>query len=202
RPNGSGDQIQSLVPAHSSKADFSSSAHHRARQSTHGAQLGAGLPRQWLHSGQAVRIERAAGVQPQQSEPHVAEVNALDRPIAKPAGAQRAAVADAVLEDPPRVAQPISVLPEGSGDLQIVVRSLLPNAERLLARPQRRGPAPWRRLGHRARIADPTANRYSPDLVLGPVLQAAVAGAILNVCRGPPSQIGWLPLCIAAHDRR
>jgi hypothetical protein len=59
----------------------------------------------------------------------------------RPVVPRGAPVADAVLEDPPRVAQIAPVLPDRVPDLEVVVRPLLVHAERLPARPWRRLPA-------------------------------------------------------------
>ena len=63
----------------------------------------------------------------------------------EPLGAERAAVADAVLEDPHRVGGLVAVLPRRPEDLGEVVRALLADPERLERRPVR-GRRPLRRL--------------------------------------------------------
>src|SRR5262245_33480640 len=59
----------------------------------------------------------------------------VHRPVAHPLGAQGAAVAGSVPQDPPRVPQLIAVLPHGLDDLEVVVRPSLTKAERFQARP-------------------------------------------------------------------
>ena len=51
------------------------------------------------------RVERRRGVQPQQLEPHHAEVRARDRPVGESRRAERTAVAHAVAQDAPRERQ-------------------------------------------------------------------------------------------------
>src|SRR5262245_35156753 len=61
---------------------------------------------------QALLGDRAHRVQPQELEPGHAEVDAADGVVAQPPRPQRAAVADAVIEDAPRVGEVVSILPE------------------------------------------------------------------------------------------
>src|SRR5262249_17979068 len=98
--------------------------------------------------GEQSRIEGGLGVQAEQPEPDVAQVRTLDGPVAHAGGTERAAVAHAVLEDAPGVAEAAAGFPCGSADLQAVVGPLLTDAKRLPARPQRWGPA----FRHRAAL--------------------------------------------------
>ncbi len=86
-------------------------------------------------------VERAHRVQAQQAQADVAEMDAVERPVVKALGPERAPVANAVGEDPHRVGRLVAVLPRRAEDLGEVVRALLADPERLERRPVRgRGP--------------------------------------------------------------
>src|SRR5687768_15365489 len=64
----------------------------------------------------------------------------VERPVAHAGRSESAAVADAVLQDAPRVAELAAVLLDCVDDLAVIVGPLLADAEGLLARPQGRIP--------------------------------------------------------------
>src|SRR5688572_25756634 len=65
-------------------------------------------------------------------------MDALDRPVAEAADAERAAVADAAREDPPGVERRVAVVPRRARHLEVVVRLRASDAERREAGPEPR----------------------------------------------------------------
>jgi hypothetical protein len=136
RADALGDQVESIVPSHAVEALLSLPAHHRVREPTEAAELRAALPFETRDILEHARVERGHCVQPQKSQPNVAEMDLVERPVVQAGRPESAPVADAVLEDPPRVAQVVAVLRDRVPDLEVVVRPLLADAERFSARPQ------------------------------------------------------------------
>ena len=106
RPDALGRQLQRLVPRRSRVKPRSPARRTIGRGRRPSARSSA-LERSRSPSdvGQQGRVERRHRVHPQQPQADVAQVHAVDRPVAHPLRAERAAVADALVEDPPRVAR-------------------------------------------------------------------------------------------------
>ena len=130
-----GDQVEGLVPAGPGEARLAPAAHHRVREAAEVAQLGAAPARQRRDIGEQGGVQRRHGVQPQQPQADVAEMNLPGGPVAHALGAKGTAVAGPLAEDTPGVAGLVAVLPEGVPELQVVVGMLLADAERLQAGP-------------------------------------------------------------------
>ena len=131
-----GDQVECLVPAGALEAALAAAPHERVRDPPHLAQLGGGALDEAGGVVQLGGVERRSGVQAQQPQADVAQVGALDGPVVEALGAQGAAVAAGLVEDPPGVAGAIAVRPPRLDDLHVVVGPLLAEAERLQRRPQ------------------------------------------------------------------
>ena len=130
-----GDQVEGLVPARPGEARLAPAAHHRVGETAEVAQLGAVLTREEGHVGEQGRVQRRHGVQSQQPQADVAEMNLPGGPVAHALGAKGAAVAGPLGQDAPGIARLVAVLPEGVPELQVVVGMLLADAERLQAGP-------------------------------------------------------------------
>src|SRR5215468_8463751 len=76
-------------------------------------------------------------------------MDALHRPVAHSGGAQRAAIAAAVAENPPGVAKPVTVLPGRPGHVEERIGMLLVYPVRNDAHPVLGAPAPGLLLGER-----------------------------------------------------
>ena len=106
-----GGDVERLVPANHAEAPIARAPYHRLRQPAQVAQLLRGQGAQRYHVGEPIRIQRRRRVQPQELQPHHAQVRPLHRPVAKPCGAKGAAVADALGQDPVRERQLIAIGP-------------------------------------------------------------------------------------------
>ena len=98
------------------------------------AQLVVAQAAQRLDVGEAPRVERRHGVEPQQVQPRHAQVDAVDRPVVQARDAERAAVAHAAAQHLPGVAEVVAVLPRDARHVAKVVRFRLAEAERNGAR--------------------------------------------------------------------
>ena len=114
-----GDEGQGLVPRHRPEAPLAPSSQQGQRQAPQRAQLPLRQPPQPLHIGQRRGVERRLGVEAQEVEADPAQVHAVHGPVAQARGAQGAAVADAVAQDAPGVAQAVPVLPGGVQDVEV-----------------------------------------------------------------------------------
>src|SRR5216117_1442058 len=124
-----GDEVERLVPADPAESRLPPPPHHRVRQATQRAQLVASLAAQAGEILQGLRVQSRHGVQPEKPQPEIAQVDARQRPVRHPCGPQRASVADASPQDPPGQGELIFVLPQRLPDFQVVVRTLLADAE-------------------------------------------------------------------------
>src|SRR5437773_2633855 len=88
--------------------------------------------------GKDPRIEGAHRVDLEQVQARCAQVDAVDRPVREASDTERAAVAHAFREDPPRVQRMPLVLPGCAQHLDVVVRLRLADAIRNRADPQAR----------------------------------------------------------------
>ena len=78
-----GGDVERLVPANHAEARLAGAAHHRLRQPPEVAQLLRRQRAERRHVAEHARIERGRGVQPQQLQPHHAQVRAGHRPVAE-----------------------------------------------------------------------------------------------------------------------
>ena len=101
-----GDQVEGLVPAGPGEARLAPAAHHRVGEAAEVAQLGAAPARQRRDVGEQGGVQRRHGVQPQQPQADVAEMDLPGGPVAHALGAKGAAVAGPLGEDAPGVARP------------------------------------------------------------------------------------------------
>src|SRR5918994_729670 len=67
------------------------------------------------------RNPRAHRIDLQQVQPRRAQMHARDRPVVKAGDAERAPVAHTLAENAPRVPKVAAVLPDGPGDLGVVI---------------------------------------------------------------------------------
>src|SRR3989337_1298500 len=105
----------------------------------------AGFAAKSTDAPQVWRVDRWHRVQPEQAQPDITEMDAIERPVAKTRGPKRAPIAHAVGEDAARELPLVPGVPCGLEDLQIVVGTLLPDPEGLRAGPKASCPH-----GHRA----------------------------------------------------
>ncbi len=122
RAHALGELREGLVPAHAREAGLALSPAERVGEAAELAELVARAAGEGLSVGERVRVERRHGVQAQELEADEAEVRPLDRPVLEPARPERAAVADAVPEEPEGVGEPVAVLPDDPQHGQVVVR--------------------------------------------------------------------------------
>ncbi len=118
-----------LPPADAREARLSLAAPHGAGETPHLAKLLRALSPQRRHIGKPGRIAGGHRVQPEQLEPHHAQVDPVDRPVAQSRRPERAAVAAAAREDLPGVGKVVAVLPRDPGHLPVMVRLDLSDAE-------------------------------------------------------------------------
>ena len=116
-----GRKIERVVPADPSEPSFPAPTEHRVGKAPERAQ-GARRPWEGRNVGERSGVERTRRVQLEEVEARGAEVDAFHGPVAKASDTERAAVADAPREDPPRVWKVVAVVPDGSEDLEVVVR--------------------------------------------------------------------------------
>src|SRR5215472_9741153 len=70
------------------------------------------------------QVSRGHGIEAQQPQSQLAQMDTLHRPVVHPRGAQRAAVAASVIEDAPRIRQLVAVHPDRLGNILECVRML------------------------------------------------------------------------------
>ena len=111
RPDPFGDEVQRLVPGDPPEARLAPPADHRVWEPPKGPELGAPFPPERFEVGEHGDIQGRHSVEPEQPEPHVAQVDLVEGPVAEPGGPQRTPVADSVPQDPPSERQVVAVLP-------------------------------------------------------------------------------------------
>ena len=134
------DAIERLVPRDDAEAAVAAAAHHRLPEAAERAQIVRRAARERIDVGEHRRIERRRRVEPHQLQPHHAEVDAVERPVGKARRAERAAVADAVVQNAPGERQLIAVLPCDGEHFAVVARLLAPEAEHVTLRRRFRCP--------------------------------------------------------------
>src|SRR5439155_15630387 len=133
-----GDEVERQVQRDAVEAGLAAAAEHRVREAPESAQLGVAALAERGDVGERVGIHRAHRVERQEREARRAEVDALDRPVAEAADAERAAVAHAAREDAPGVERRVLVVPRCAGHLEVVVWLRASDAERREAGPEPR----------------------------------------------------------------
>ena len=121
RAQAIGDETDRVIPGNAAKPLVALVAHHRDGEPPEAAQLLFFRPAQTLDVLERAPVHRRHGVQAQELQPHGAQVNALHRPVAHPRGAERAAVAAAVAQDAPGVAEVVAVFPQRVQNVLVVV---------------------------------------------------------------------------------
>ena len=190
RPRGPepvGDEVERVVPAHAPEAALALAPHHRVREAPEVPELLPARRAERLDVGQHRRVERAHRVHLQQVEPRRAQVDAGDRPVVEPGDPERAPVADAPAENPPRVPEVAAVLPHRLDDFLVVVGLRLPRPVRLEPHPRVPPPAAGGLDGATVRAATPhvtTRGRRARDACSAASLHAPRARNITPLGRG------------------
>ena len=121
-PDAPGDEVERLVPRDRAR----SRARRRAGPSGGRGGRGRAARRRTGGAARRRRPSRPWSIAPivltlQQAQARGAEVDAVDRPVVQPGDAERAAVADALAQDPRRVGQGAAVLPGHLQHVEVVV---------------------------------------------------------------------------------
>ena len=116
-------------------ADVAAAADQGAGNTAQIAELARASLGQRAHVGRDRRVEGGHGVEPQQAQADIAQVDAVEGPVAQARRPQRAPVTHPLVEDAPGVAPAPGALPPRAPDLRVVVGPLFADAEWLEARP-------------------------------------------------------------------
>ena len=102
-----------FVPGNLAKAVFTAPPKHREGKPAEFEELAGRQAAELRHIFKKARVHRGHGVETQQLQTDGAQMDALHRPVAHPCGAQGAAIAAAIVQDPPGVSEVVAVLPNG-----------------------------------------------------------------------------------------
>jgi len=115
------EKRESFIPGDAVEAGLAAAAKHGKGQAAKFAEAAAVERGQTRDIGETSGVERRHGVEAEQLQADQAEVDAGHGVVAEAAGAERAAVADAVAEDAPGVGEIVAVFPDSFEDFEEVV---------------------------------------------------------------------------------